>query len=120
VDAGKLLSGRYLADLLQVDTKTIRNWIDRGQAPAHFFTPGRHVRFRAANVALWLSRRGCEVPAAMRPLLPADARTAADIDELSELCRGMTAEERDSLLAAARRIIDGRDVKIGADDRSRS
>ena len=46
----KLLTASDLATLCEVDLKTIHNWVDRGRI-AHFRTPGRHLRFRAADVA---------------------------------------------------------------------
>src|SRR5678816_1750299 len=57
----KLLTASDLAALCAVDLKTIHNWVDRGRI-AHFRTPGRHLRFRAADVAEFLRAWGYSVP----------------------------------------------------------
>jgi excisionase family DNA binding protein len=57
----KLLTASDLASLCEVDLKTIHNWVDRGRIP-HFRTPGRHLRFRAADVAEFLRQWGYSVP----------------------------------------------------------
>ncbi|WP_044248962.1 helix-turn-helix domain-containing protein [Chondromyces apiculatus] len=57
----KLLTASDLASLCEVDLKTIHNWVDRGRI-AHFRTPGRHLRFRAADVAEFLRAWGYAVP----------------------------------------------------------
>jgi excisionase family DNA binding protein len=67
----KLLTASDLAALCEVDLKTIHNWVDRGRI-AHFRTPGRHLRFRAADVADFLRAWGYSVP---RELSRASART---------------------------------------------
>jgi excisionase family DNA binding protein len=67
----KLLTASDLATLCEVDLKTIHNWVDRGRI-AHFRTPGRHLRFRAADVAEFLRAWGYSVP---RELARASART---------------------------------------------
>jgi excisionase family DNA binding protein len=67
----KLLTASDLATLCEVDLKTIHNWVDRGRI-AHFRTPGRHLRFRAADVADFLRAWGYSVP---RELARASSRT---------------------------------------------
>lgn len=67
----KLLTASDLATLCEVDLKTIHNWVDRGRI-THFRTPGRHLRFRAADVADFLRVWGYSVP---RELARASART---------------------------------------------
>lgn len=67
----KLLTASDLAGLCEVDLKTIHNWVDRGRIP-HFRTPGRHLRFRAADVAEFLKTWGYSVP---RELAQASARS---------------------------------------------
>jgi excisionase family DNA binding protein len=47
--------------MCEVDLKTIHNWVDRGRIP-HFRTPGRHLRFRAPDVAEFLRTWGYSVP----------------------------------------------------------
>jgi excisionase family DNA binding protein len=67
-----LLTARDLARLCEVDLKTIHNWVDRGRI-AHFRTPGRHLRFRAAHVTEFLRAWGYMVP---RELERASSQTA--------------------------------------------
>jgi excisionase family DNA binding protein len=67
----KLLTASDLAALCEVDLKTIHNWVDRGRI-AHFRTPGRHLRFRAADVADFLRAWGYSVP---REIAKASARS---------------------------------------------
>lgn len=57
----KLLTASDLAALCEVDLKTIHNWVERGRI-AHFRTPGRHLRFRAVDVAEFLRAWGYAVP----------------------------------------------------------
>jgi excisionase family DNA binding protein len=57
----KLLTASDLATMCEVDLKTIHNWVDRGRIP-HFRTPGRHLRFRAPDVAEFLRTWGYSVP----------------------------------------------------------
>src|ERR1700677_5150509 len=57
----KILTASDLATLCEVDLKTIHNWVDRGRI-AHFRTPERHLRFRAADVAEFLRAWGYSVP----------------------------------------------------------
>lgn len=61
----KLLTASDLATLCEVDLKTIHNWVDRGRI-SHFRTPGRHLRFRAADVADFLRTWGYAVPRELR------------------------------------------------------
>src|ERR1700759_782774 len=67
----KLLTASDLASLCEVDLKTIHNWVDRGRIE-HFRTPGRHLRFRAADVAEFLRTWGYSVP---RELAKVSARS---------------------------------------------
>lgn len=67
----KLLTASDLAALCEVDLKTIHNWVDRGRI-AHFRTPGRHLRFKAADVAEFLRAWGYTVP---RELAKANSRS---------------------------------------------
>jgi excisionase family DNA binding protein len=57
----KLLTASDVAELCEVDLKTIHNWVDRGCIP-HFRTPGRHLRFQAIDVANFLREWGYAIP----------------------------------------------------------
>lgn len=57
----KLLTASDVADLCEVDLKTIHNWVERGCIP-HFRTPGRHLRFQAMDVATFLREWGYAIP----------------------------------------------------------
>ncbi len=84
----KLLTASDLATLCEVDLKTIHNWVDRGRI-AHFRTPGRHLRFRAADVADFLRAWGYAVP---RELARATSRTVLVIgskDTASHVTRAL-------------------------------
>lgn len=84
----KLLTASDLATLCEVDLKTIHNWVDRGRI-AHFRTPGRHLRFRAADVAEFLRAWGYNVP---RELARASARTGLVVgskDTVSHVTRAL-------------------------------
>lgn len=57
----KLLTASDVAQLCEVDLKTIHNWVDRGCIP-HFRTPGRHLRFQAIDIANFLREWGYAIP----------------------------------------------------------
>jgi len=61
VEAKELFTASEVARFCQVDLKTIHNWADRGEI-RHFRTPGRHLRFRRADVLDFLRRYGYPVP----------------------------------------------------------
>lgn len=74
------LTTRQVADLLGCGVKTVHNWVADGRIP-HFRTPGRHLRFRAEDVAEFMRRSGFPVPDELScrcPLLlvAADSRAA--------------------------------------------
>ena len=57
----ELFTASEVAKFCQVDLKTIHNWADRGEV-RHFRTPGRHLRFRRADVLDFLRKYGYPVP----------------------------------------------------------
>ncbi len=57
----ELFTASEVARFCQVDLKTIHNWSDRGEI-RHFRTPGRHLRFRRADVLDFLRRYGYPIP----------------------------------------------------------
>jgi len=71
-DTKELYVASELADICKVDLKTIHNWVDKGHLPA-FRTPGRHLRFKAADVLAFVQKFGYPVPAS----LVADAAASA-------------------------------------------
>jgi excisionase family DNA binding protein len=83
----KLLTASDLASLCEVDLKTIHNWVDRGRIP-HFRTPGRHLRFRAVDVAEFLRAWGYSVP---RELARAMARTVLFVGSKEGLAQAQRA-----------------------------
>ena len=52
----RLMSVQELADFLDVPVKTIYAWRYHGEGPRGFRV-GRHVRFRWADVQVWLADR---------------------------------------------------------------
>jgi len=63
--APELLTASQFARVCHVDLKTIHNWADRGEV-RHFRTPGRHLRFRRADVVEFLRKYGYPVPENLR------------------------------------------------------
>src|ERR1041384_4346296 len=59
--AKELFTASEVAKFCQVDLKTIHNWADRGEI-RHFRTPGRHLRFRRADVLDFLRKYSYPVP----------------------------------------------------------
>jgi len=70
--AKKLFTATDVAKLCEVDLKTIHNWADKGDIP-HFRTPGRHLRFGRADVAVFLRKHGYPMPTELVALLPTQA-----------------------------------------------
>ena len=56
-----LFTASQVARFCQVDLKTIHNWAERGEVP-HFRTPGRHLRFRRADILHFLRKYGYPIP----------------------------------------------------------
>jgi excisionase family DNA binding protein len=61
----ELFTASQLARLCHVDLKTIHNWADKGEV-RHFRTPGRHLRFRRADVIEFLRKFGYPIPDSLR------------------------------------------------------
>jgi excisionase family DNA binding protein len=68
--AKELFTASEVARFCQVDLKTIHNWADRGEV-RHFRTPGRHLRFRRADVMDFLRKYGYPIPEALKQGRPA-------------------------------------------------
>jgi excisionase family DNA binding protein len=87
VQAKELFTASEVARFCQVDLKTIHNWADRGEV-RHFRTPGRHLRFRRADVLDFLRKYGYPVPDVLRQGKPSvhvveeDAATLAIIERV--------------------------------------
>src|ERR1044071_1119636 len=84
----KLLTASDLAALCEVDLKTIHNWVDRGRI-AHFRTPGRHLRFRAADVAEFLRAWGYTVPRELARLSSKSMLVVGSKDTLAHVSRAL-------------------------------
>jgi len=72
IKADDLVGASFIAEACSADLKTVHNWVEKGKAPANFRTPGRHLRFRAADVALWLAKHGYPIPDVLKPLMPSN------------------------------------------------
>ncbi len=70
-----LLHASDLANLFQVDLKTIHNWVEKGQLKG-FRTPGRHLRFNRPEVAAVMKKLGYPLPAWLEKDLEKDAPSA--------------------------------------------
>lgn len=84
----KLLTASDLAALCEVDLKTIHNWVDRGRIP-HFRTPGRHLRFRAADVAEFLRAWGYSVPRELAQVSARAMLVAGSKETLAHVARAL-------------------------------
>ena len=85
----ELFTASEVAKFCQVDLKTIHNWADRGEI-RHFRTPGRHLRFRRADVIDFLRKYGYPIP---ESLLAGKSRVhlvAEDKGVLSSLTRALS------------------------------
>ncbi len=58
-----------VAHILNVDLKTVHNWVERGDIDA-FSTPGRHLRFRRRTLLHFLRRYDMPIPAEISPKWP--------------------------------------------------
>ena len=106
----KLLTASDLAALCEVDLKTIHNWVDRGRIP-HFRTPGRHLRFRAADVAEFLRAWGYSVP---RELARASARTILVVGTNETLALVHRALSEGAVAGAAPPASSGQPVRLAS------
>ena len=67
----RYLTARQVADVCDINLKTVHNWVDAGkfgpvgdsEAAGVFRTPGRHLRFTAGAVVAFLTKLGYPVPA---------------------------------------------------------
>lgn len=60
----RLFTASDVAEICQVDLKTIHNWTEASKLTG-FRTPGRHLRFKAADVRAFLELHGYPLPAAV-------------------------------------------------------
>jgi len=78
-----------VADIWEVDLKTVHNWVERGDIEA-FCTPGRHLRFRRRSLLHFLRRYNMNIPPSLmqdRPrvvVVDRDVRAAKRIATLLE------------------------------------
>lgn len=83
----ELFTASEVARFCQVDLKTIHNWAERGEFQ-HFRTPGRHLRFRRADVLDFLRRYGYPIPdvllAGKPRILVVGSAGAADVEGAAE------------------------------------
>jgi len=86
--AKDLFTASEVARFCQVDLKTIHNWADRGEIK-HFRTPGRHLRFRRADVLDFLRRYGYPVPGALQDGRPSVMVLHQDDATRDEVVRGL-------------------------------
>lgn len=115
----RLLPLRAVAELLSVRPSTILEWIEAGLFPAPVYLPSGRPRWSSQVVAGWLAD-----PARHR--VPATARAAVRIEDLSELEREivqvLTEAEGQSLSGPeiARRISQDLDYRSGHWNRAMS
>lgn len=88
--AKELFTASEVARFCQVDLKTIHNWADRGEI-RHFRTPGRHLRFRRAEVVDFLRKYGYPVPEALKQGKPTVQVIDEDVAALEVARRALAA-----------------------------
>jgi len=86
-----LFTAPEVARFCKVDLKTIHNWVDRAQIK-HFRTPGRHLRFRRADVLEFLRRFDYPIPADLQPRRPRILLLGADAALVGNVRRSMGGE----------------------------
>jgi excisionase family DNA binding protein len=64
-----LFTAADVARFCACDLKTVHNWADAGKID-FFRTPGRHLRFKPAEVKRFLQRFGYPVPAEVEAAVP--------------------------------------------------
>jgi excisionase family DNA binding protein len=58
-----------IAAICEVDIKTVHNWCEKRGMP-HLRTPGRHIRFKLAEVVPWLAKYGYTIPDKWKEYMP--------------------------------------------------
>jgi excisionase family DNA binding protein len=86
-----LFTAPEVARFCRVDLKTIHNWVDRQQIE-HFRTPGRHLRFRRADVIDFLRRFNYPVPVELKPRRPSVLALAPDPTLVTSIRRSCGGE----------------------------
>lgn len=66
-----------IAGYCAVDLKTVHNWTEEGRLRCHR-TPGGHRRYRAADVAAFLTGGGWPIPLSLAALVSVEARREAE------------------------------------------
>src|SRR5438874_5837022 len=83
-----LFTACQFASFCHVDLKTVHNWADKGEIK-HFRTPGRHLRFRRADVIEFLRKYGYPVPEALRAGKPKVVAVDDDPHVLASIRRAL-------------------------------
>ncbi|MBS2020078.1 MAG: helix-turn-helix domain-containing protein [Deltaproteobacteria bacterium] len=84
LNAPRLYGAQMLADICEVDLKTVHHWAERGKI-AHHRTEGRHLRFRRNDVVKFLRGHGYPLPASITRARPIAALALAAAPERSPL-----------------------------------
>ena len=87
----ELFTASEVARFCQVDLKTIHNWSDRGEI-RHFRTPGRHLRFRRADVLDFLRKYGYPIPETLSDGKPRVLIVSTDASASSSLKRALSKQ----------------------------
>lgn len=67
IEPERLLTSSEVGVLLQVNTSSVKNWVNDGHIPA-FRTPGGHRRIRAADLVEFLDQREMPIPKSLSRL----------------------------------------------------
>lgn len=84
LNAPRIYGAQMLADICEVDLKTVHHWADRAKIP-HHRTEGRHLRFRRNDVVRFLRAHGYPLPASITRARPIAALALASAPEGSPL-----------------------------------
>lgn len=75
------LAASDVADICNVDLKTVHNWCEQDVDPLpHFRTPGRHLRFKPRLFVPWIKKFGYDVPAELQTIYEKDVLDNAAAD----------------------------------------
>lgn len=121
LNAPRLYGAQMLADICEVDLKTVHHWAERGKI-AHHRTEGRHLRFRRNDVVKFLRAHGYPLPASItraRPiaalaLISAPEGSPLTLDELAKRLgsRFSTRRFASPFLALANLVAEEPDVLV--------
>ena len=89
--ADDLFTAPQVAKICSTDLKTIHNWVNRGEMK-YFRTPGRHLRFRRADILEFLTKFGYPVPVGLSATRPRVVVIDSVKSSSKEIARALSRE----------------------------